>query len=79
MEVMGRRLVDWDGTDDNAHPILSVDSSSNTVLSAQPGTTIVSLNPHVFAAGMSFIGLPTSSSGLPAGTLWNNGGVLCIA
>jgi hypothetical protein len=31
------------------------------------------------APGLVLTGLPTSASGLAAGTVWNNGGVLCIA
>ena len=34
---------------------------------------------HTFTAGMVLSNLPTAVTGLPAGTLWNNGGVLCVA
>jgi hypothetical protein len=41
-------------------------------------TSLVKFLGGIWGPGLTIINLPTSSDGLPANTLWNNGGFLCI-
>ena len=53
-----------------------------TALQAAPPTLPISggtLTGPLTLPGLRITGLPTSPAGLPPGTIWSNGGVLCVA
>jgi hypothetical protein len=54
--------------------------TGGTVAGPLTVTGAMTLSGATTVAGrLTLTGLPTSASGLPAGTVWSNGGVLCVA
>jgi hypothetical protein len=51
----------------------------NQISTVNPTGRFLPLTGGTLTGPLTLTALPTSASGLPAGTVWSNGGVLCVA